>query len=196
MSTKIIFLDVDGVLNWADTRHYIDGFIGFDPEHIERFNHITEAHPDAKIVISSTWRKARPFGGTYNDFEGLIELMHAKGLKGDIVGMTPILYAKRGEEIRTWIEGYETELGEKITFVVLDDDTSGMEGFETDRYLGKDELGDDVYEPYIALDLRPFHVVTTWDGEWSDEENRWTPGGLQKKHIEKAIGILAGGPRK
>jgi len=51
---KVIFLDIDGVLNVIPQGHDKYGGI-FHPEFVENLRTIIEA-TDAKIVISSTWR--------------------------------------------------------------------------------------------------------------------------------------------
>ena len=177
---KVIFLDVDGVLNYDGTTDRIDGFIGFDPELINNFNKIIEAVPEAKIVISSSWRKPFAFMTAYSDFNGLKKLFADRGLKGEIIGHTPIYWhdKPRGDEIRDWIENYTGTLDR---FVILDDDTSGMAGGEYERYEGIDDDGEDSYTLITEMDLRPNHVVTSWSN-----------GGLTMTHVEKAIKILKG----
>jgi hypothetical protein len=192
--TKIIFLDVDGVLNWNGTEDIIDGFTGLDPALIANFNKIIEAHPDAKIVVSSTWRKCVPFMTAYKDFEGLKRLFASRGLKGEIIGHTPIRFSgsNRGGEIRDWLEGYETELGEKVSYVVLDDDTRGMRGWSHEKYDGTDESGEDIYRTVLARDLRSNHVVTVDYGIWDDGEKIWKASGLTEERAQVAIDVLNG----
>ena len=55
---KVIFLDIDGVLNTEDTfRKMIDGFldIEIDEFRVEYLKKIVDA-TDAKIVLSSSWK--------------------------------------------------------------------------------------------------------------------------------------------
>lgn len=189
---KIIFLDVDGVLNWVGTQDSIGNYIGLCPERIARFNKIIEAHPDAKIVISSTWRhsfftKEEKHPDAYRDFEGLIALFRRRGLKGEIIGATlsKLSYIARGDEIRMWIRDCEEKIDK---MVILDDDTAAMEGYACYSYGSAPQENDD---------LRPYHVVTTWDGDQrvlSVEEGvqLWEEGGLQDHHIEQAIKVLNG----
>lgn len=185
---KVLFLDIDGVLNWAGTQERYNGFIGLDPSRIARFNRIIEAHPDVKIVISSTWRKTASF--IEDGFDGLVKLLADNGLKGEIIGHTIITFSHmpRGSEIRDWLEDYQEENdGQLPTFVILDDDTQGMAGYVSVPY------GEG---PKVHLDLRPYHVITDWMGdpnfvgkgpEGADEE-----GGLQDRHIDQAIAVLNG----
>ena len=199
---KIIFLDIDGVLNWRGSDDRIDGFIGLDPENIERFNKIIDAHPDAKIVISSTWRKISAFQTTYKSFEELVALLHSRGLKGDVIGHTPIFFGDRGRghEIREWMLGTNNRPEGPIDqFVVLDDDRTGMAPFvhtkKKYRWETDEMYGERMAEP-MEIDLRPHWVHTSFNGypiqtmyggmELSE------PGGLQDRHIEQAIKILNG----
>lgn len=52
---KIIFLDVDGVLNNENSLKR-DGTLSIDKENWDNFKKILKAHLDAQVVISSTWR--------------------------------------------------------------------------------------------------------------------------------------------
>jgi hypothetical protein len=194
---KLIFLDIDGVLNWIGTEDRISGFIGLDPTRIAQFNKIIDAVPDAKIVVSSTWRKTGMFG-VYEDFNGLKKLLADRGLRGEIIGHTPIHFGRRGrgQEIREYLdEEFQVENpGQTVdSFVILDDDTTAMEGWKAESYLGKDEAGDDEYEAREGRDLRPFHVRTFWDGEQhliGGDTVTNVEGGLQDYHVEDAIKIL------
>jgi hypothetical protein len=192
---KVIFLDIDGVLNWAGTEDRINGFIGLCSERIQRLNAITDAHPDAKIVVSSTWRKSF-FPGGYKDFDGLVQLLHDRGVKAEIIDYTPwrFSYQPRGAEIREWIEDWRQENpGQELVYVVLDDDTDGMEGYTTKPTRFDDP---ETFEAYTAEDLRPRHVVSTWDGTpiagASYNEVTHEEGGLQQSHVDLAIAVLSG----
>lgn len=123
---KIIFLDIDGVLYTTQHHNYLSlknekvrdksGFI-FDPESIKNFNKIID-ETNAKIVITSTWRRS--------GLESMKKLFKMRGLKGEIIDITPIstlndLYFCRGEEIEYWL----TYNGISEKFVVLDDNSLG-----------------------------------------------------------------------
>ncbi len=51
---KVIFLDIDGVLNWDHSKSRCSGYIGIDTVRVRRLARIVEA-VDAKIVLISTW---------------------------------------------------------------------------------------------------------------------------------------------
>ena len=127
---KIIFLDVDGVLNnrKAFKQGKKDGFphgvsLVWDPDCVDRLNKIIEK-TGAKIVVSSTWR-------LYDDaYKVLIEVM---GIKGEFIGCTPdhmrmVQDSCRGNEISEWMK----ENKEEGPIVILDDD-SDMEGDDSDK---------------------------------------------------------------
>jgi hypothetical protein len=90
---KIIFLDIDGVLNhqnWYEYRHKnIDMKLlseeypkyEFDPNSVECLNWITDA-TGAKIVVSSSWRHGRTV-------EQLKELLTSVGVTGEVIDKTP-----------------------------------------------------------------------------------------------------------
>ena len=115
---KIIFLDVDGVLNDKST------FPDMCPDKVQLLKYIIEK-TSAKIVVSSAWR----YGGINED-----SLIHEQLMKSDpkgvvfnsIIGMTPRpgfvdppLPANhvRGHEIARWIE--DVDFCGK--FIILDD---------------------------------------------------------------------------
>ncbi len=101
---KIIFLDIDGVLNNDDTP---GEFICWDPNLIKILNRIIE-ETGAKIVLSSTWRKIEyRCDAIKND------------MKINYIGKTPILWKKRGIEIQEWLD----ENPDVEKFVILDDDS-------------------------------------------------------------------------
>lgn len=190
---KVIFLDIDGVLNWVGTEERHMGFIGLDPTRITQFNKITAAHPDAKIVISSTWRRTF-IAGSYQDLAGLAELLHKTGLVGEVIGQTPMRfsYVPRGGEIRAWIETWEQENpNQQLNYVILDDDTEGMFGTRA-IYKTEEPSGTYVYNEEITYDLRPRHVVTDFGGtEAPGYGEPAEEGGLQPRHAEAAIKILS-----
>ena len=117
---KVIFLDIDGVLNnsktWGNRPPHS---MPFDKGCIEVFNALVDT-AGANIVISSSWRNLY-------SFDELINILRSAGVKGDIIDKTPnIRYsgARRGDEILRWLDRASEEQGKKITqFVILDDET-------------------------------------------------------------------------
>jgi hypothetical protein len=115
---KIIFLDIDGVLNNGPWNQEQKGFKTFCPENIKALNFIIQ-ETGAYIVISSNWRLY-----PYN----IPEIFGAQGIQGIVIGETPImnnivngLYRAiiRGQEIGQWIVNHKDDIE---SFVILDDD--------------------------------------------------------------------------
>lgn len=116
---KVIFLDIDGVLN---TKSYRE-----NPE-VDYFEHpISEIHmclleylaktTGAKIVLSSTWREYWELGEEQSDSFGyyINKLFSKYGL--EIYDKTPEL-RDRSDEIDAWKKLHE---GEIESYVILDD---------------------------------------------------------------------------
>lgn len=150
---KIIFLDIDGVMNHTGTdirkHHFVssDGValfdvIGINPENVEVLNQIVDVSK-AKVVLSSTWRIA----------PGLAQTVHSlkrAGFKHEIFDVTPdgLMDPEawpnrkfsqhrppRGHEIRVWIERWDKSHPEDPVshFVILDDNETDV--FEMDKKL-------------------------------------------------------------
>ena len=145
---KIIFLDLDGVLN---SRKYIlqcenfdDPKQQLDPVAIARLNRITDTVSDVRIVIISTWRLA--FIHAPDAVGKLRESMASYGITGTIVDMTPelVLMGKhRGDEIKMWLATQEQD---KIdVFVVLDDESVT----NMDEYLIKTSFDDGLQDSHV-----------------------------------------------
>lgn len=99
---KIIFTDIDGVLNpkWNKKWHN---------KCINEYNRIIE-ETGAKCVVSSSWRVNR------RDVRLLQNVFIDQGIYVDVIGYTPILNAERGLEIKTWLDDYKVD-----KFIILDD---------------------------------------------------------------------------
>ena len=102
---KIIFLDVDGVLNCRNTFAYSTSPFVLEPNFIKRLKLIIKK-TGAKVVLSSVWRKW-PEGR-----ELLKQHFH-------YIDETIILDAIRGEEIKEWLSRHPRV--EK--YAILDDDS-------------------------------------------------------------------------
>ena len=120
---KIIFLDIDGVVNCISTKERFNGLIGVEQEKITLVKQIVEA-TDAKIVLSSTWRldwlwfnEGKPVN--LNSFNYLKKEFAKQGL--EFFDVTPSHKDSwRAREIQEWLD----TTTEKIDgYVVIDDDT-------------------------------------------------------------------------
>lgn len=120
---KIIFLDIDGVLNhqqmFFDKSDQVETKSGIlSKKSVLLLNKITDK-TGSKIVVTSTWRADGP-----NVYEALI----SGGITGDIIGMTGsgCRCCVRGNEILDWIKSNDNLVGnysDYKSYVILDDDS-------------------------------------------------------------------------
>jgi hypothetical protein len=103
---RVIFVDVDGVLNSNGERGHRAGTHGLDIACVERLKALAH-RTDAQLVLSSSWRH-------HEDAKAQLK---AVGLT--FIGETPrFKYAERPEEIDAWLR-----LHPKVTqYVIIDDD--------------------------------------------------------------------------
>lgn len=124
--TKIIFLDIDGVLNNAsdsDMHCHLDKSCDFYSKVcVDHLNTITDK-TGAKIVVSSTWRLKTPL-------QELKDKLLYMGVKGEVIGVTDDLrhhHCLRGNEIHNWIQDNKElvncEYYNYKSYVILDDDS-------------------------------------------------------------------------
>lgn len=162
---KIIFLDVDGVLNNKDTKERIPdtSYTGINNSKVKLLKQIVEA-TDAQIVLSSTWRLKKTRWGEEIPEEHrnyLKKKLSKYGLR--YISSTPdIDPIRRGKEIDQWIKN-----NNDITidgWVVLDDE---------------------IWKDFKNYNILP-HLVLTKDYIYKD-------GGLSEEDVKHAIRILNGG---
>ena len=105
---KIIFLDIDGVLNvYCENR---DEFGCLFHKHFEDNLKWIIDETNAKIVISSTWR--------LSGLEVMREMWQTRQLSGEILDITPIKHnVKRGYEIKEWLTNNYYQ-----NYCIIDDD--------------------------------------------------------------------------
>ena len=138
---KVLFLDVDGVLNndmWFEWRQYCAVHKKplkcreFNPElesvntmlderNVANLNRIIES-TDCEIVLSSSWRP-----NSMDEIGEIDSALRREGLIKSIFGITPRTLSRiRGEEIELWLETaskhYDVE-----SYVILDDDSDMLE---------------------------------------------------------------------
>lgn len=126
MGIKVIFLDIDGVLNVISQGHDEFG-PKFHQHFMDNLRWIVE-ETDAKIVISSSWR--------YAGIEAMKGMWNKRGLAGEIIDVTPdcaklvergtFKYydaVERGHEIQQWIDEHPGI----DSYVILDDDNDMLE---------------------------------------------------------------------
>lgn len=114
---KIIFLDVDGVLNSIDSEDHFHCFIGLDYSGIKLLREIVDA-TGAEIVLVSTWKLSWDKDGSRPDSLGsyLDTRLAEEGLtiidKTDYAGIHD-----RGHGIVDWLSEHPTD-----SWIVLDDE--------------------------------------------------------------------------
>ena len=142
---KVLFLDIDGVLNsedWFAYRIYcvknnmvniLMNFVDTDDRNIKHkltmlddraianLNRIVE-ETGCKVVLSSSWRSSIESENIFTQ-----NLLKLKGFKYEFYDVTPRLWfsdfsIRRGEEIKFWLDK-ESEKHEIESFVILDDDS-------------------------------------------------------------------------
>ena len=157
---KIVFLDIDGVLNSAD---YFDqaknckGYSEINPEQVKLLKEIVD-RTGADIVLSSTWRDLaqRENEPEHPMYTYLTDTLKEYGM--EIIDHTPHIGQDRPKEIKAWLDNQQDK---DIRFVSLDDD------FPKHKY---DEAG-----------IGDCLVRTSFYEKY---------GGLRQEHVEKAVEIL------
>ena len=115
---KVIFLDVDGVLNCVDSTSQCRGFVGIDDKRVIKLRAIVEA-TGAKIVLSSTWKhdwepKNKDDQNEYGNY------LDRKLKRQRLVAIDKTYESdgmKRGEGILAWVSAHNVE-----SFIILDDE--------------------------------------------------------------------------
>lgn len=139
---KVIFLDVDGVLNTPSSESRCGEYIGIDDEKVERLKKIVEK-TSAEIVLVSTWKKLwrkeeklkplQDYLATYLD-----EKLAKQGLKAvdKTKDRADGQYLSRGEGILEYV--YRNNVG---NFVILDDCQFDYDGCGiTDKLIKTDQI--------------------------------------------------------
>ena len=158
---KVIFLDVDGVLNSVGWMKKNDGKkhgnSEINPENVKMLKEIVEK-TGAKIVLSSTWRNVDGSDGELRHpmYDYLVEELRKFDI--EIFSRTPLINNNRPKEIKTWLDETSFDIE---SFISIDDD-----------------FGEKDYEKQGICN----RLIKTqfWD----------INGGLQKEHIQQAIQLL------
>lgn len=116
---KVIFLDIDGVLNHSRTPERFEGMLGIDRILLARFKKVVRI-TGANVVLSSPWRKWTT-GIAHIEEQGI-----------PLIGHTPWfastdsedLKTGRGQEIRKWLSLHP----EVTEYAIVDDDSDMLPG--------------------------------------------------------------------
>lgn len=129
MLWNILFLDIDGVLNylnWYTCDRNPGNMYGregeLDPDCIDRVNRIAEL-TNCSIVLTSGWRA---------DFENAVARLKASGLKVPIIGKTPLFTGPninkafcltRGNEIERYLKTHKEFIN---SYCIIEDQVNGL----------------------------------------------------------------------
>lgn len=139
---KVIFLDVDGVLNTPSSESRCGEYIGIDDEKVEKLKKIVEK-TKTEIVLISTWKKywrkeeklkpLQDYSANYLD-----EKLAKQGLKAidKTKDKADGRYLSRGESILEYVYRNNVE-----NYIILDDCQFDYDGCDlTDNYIKTNQI--------------------------------------------------------
>lgn len=139
---KVIFLDIDGVLNTPSSESRCGEYIGIDDEKVEKLKQIVEK-TKAEIVLISTWKKywrkeeklkpLQDYSANYLD-----EKLAKQGLKATdkTKDKSDGRYLSRGESILEYVYRNNVE-----KYIILDDCQFDYDGCDlTDNYIKTNQI--------------------------------------------------------
>lgn len=132
---KIVFLDIDGVLNRQHFGKDEQSKFGFDDGCVNGLRYILACCPDARIVVSSAWKKFEIEPRVSREVPWIDVLERKLGAEGAVIGKTPDLEGKtspngalgpctRADEILAYLAAADGV----DSYVVLDDEVSCYKG--------------------------------------------------------------------
>lgn len=154
---KVVFLDIDGVLNEKTSQSRCCGYRGIDDKKVKTLAKIVKA-TEAKIVLVSTWKEGwqREEKGRQTLFGNYLDRkMKKQGLKvfdkTEDVDREAHLHLSRGEGILQYLRRHAVK-----KYVVIDDCQFDYDGCGlTDFYLRTDEgnggLTEEIAQKAIAI---------------------------------------------
>ena len=159
---KIVFLDIDGVLNTSYTKEMFQGFTGIDSACLHFFSDFFKKANEieaTEVVLTSSWRLGETKDGNpvMDGYWYVYDTLKSVGIT--LFDVTPVCYkGGRGSEIAKWLIDHKDL---DITgYVVLDDV---------------------LHTSFRTLGLTKRMIRTSWS-----KPN----GGFTQKHIERALETL------
>lgn len=114
---KIIFLDIDGVLNSRQWYMCENGKIGkgnIDPENVRVLKELVE-ETGAEIVLASSWRSYADIFERFHEFTGGLDLRFV---------LNPFM--EKDDALKDFIQTYK---GRKYSYVIIDDELNEYPSF-------------------------------------------------------------------
>lgn len=168
----MLFLDIDGVLNTADTEEKANSIVYIDEFRVEYLRQIVEV-TDAKIVLSSSNRvhfkkvydKVVPVSDRDCYAPDFINILNKYGLS--LYDVVPIIKnvsgkeVKRQDEIKRWLLQHD----DVESFVILDDETTFLMDFVDTNLIKLNNLpiGEMVCDMRDSIGLGEEHIKLAID---------------------------------
>lgn len=156
-SIKIIFLDVDGVLNCQSTKDLCGLYIGLEDKKVSLLKEIVDA-TNAKIVLVSSWKEC---------------WFKAKNLKD------------KQDDLATYLDNKLNSQGLSI-WDKTNDNNSPRRGKGIIKYLEELKKNNTEVDNYIILDDELFDYLETKQTKHLIQTSYYQ-NGLERKHVRKAI---------
>ena len=162
---KVIFLDIDGILNNDFTRETCEGFTFVEDGKVLLLKELID-QTGAKVVLSSTWRRGweckervkEPTPSDWIDirlFDALDEKLREHGV--ELLSYTED-FGQRGEEIDLWLRQWT---GEPIESFVILDDMGGAEMRPHSRYLVQTGFREGLLPKHVRKAVEMLNATTT-----------------------------------
>lgn len=172
---RIIFLDVDGVLNNAETEDRYQGCVGIDQQNVDTLKRLYDKSNEeeiTRIVVSSSWRyeMVKKYSKADGSYEYLLKRLNDSGMEViDYTPMSPISGWHRTDEIEAWISDNKTKF-EISTYVILDDESFDFrdKGLDTKFVWTNEKYGlidEDIDRGLEILRGGEPELVNPYDGE-------------------------------
>ncbi|MES2397908.1 MAG: HAD domain-containing protein [Bacteroidota bacterium] len=181
---KIIFLDIDGVLNVIGQGHDEYGQI-FHKHFEDNLKRIID-ETGAKIVVSSSWRSC--------GLKVMQEMWEKRGLPGEIIDVTPSLRLQKGGSIAFYNDKLERHPTESVQGYSI------PRGCEIEYWLRNEAWRIGTIDGYVILDddtdmlMHQKEKFVQCSGNTDDEDCIDAGWGLTKKCTDQAIKILSTTP--
>lgn len=163
---RIVFLDIDGVLNSYSTKEKYNGFIGIDSalvKNLAEFINLSNQEEETNIVLSSSWRLGQDRNGDYipDSYQYVVDKLAEFELS--IFDDTPRL---------KWNNNFGDHRGREITAWFYQNRDINISGYVV--------LDDVCFKDFKKYEITP-HLVQT---------SLLYNGGFQEKYIKQALEII------